>query len=617
MASPIAILNAEQYSGIHTIGKSSKMRKAHQPSVDDGPRKKAKTSSMGTAATVEDQDGGDEKGRKARGRPRLDTKDQTAVDRRRTQIRLAQRAYRSRKENAIQSLEKNVQDLQETNEEMTNAFMRLHDYAVNHGIVRMAPEFARELQLTTEKFLSLTRRSCERSGNESLERDSEDSSNSPEHHIEDTSSSETLDVSHFSSNIKNTNNNDGNNNTTVLGYEVMNEAELDHALSMADLSMPDGQIATSQAPPLGFDEEVPTMSSLDSTNFTFDVSATFPDFFTGTSTNPNLVPQRSSTPTISPPPLSPFLYSLSLSTPDSLAFNEITFGRRLQRHALERGYQLITMPNPPKDAFARIFGFCMLFESVDQIRERIARGLARSTAESLNYWAAPFWALGGTGQRSFAGSTAAGPNVRGGKLPLPGNRGTEDVGKHAFATSFGLGPFDANTTDARDKRVDGKMRIMLPGFQGEFFDADEVELYLRSRGVVIQPGQDYVTVEVDEEWFKEGRQGSFDVQAAYDQWASLSPNSGSPSLSAVPTVTADDRPWDVGDGLSDSIFEEAASFMGFPGNGHAARKLVTLDIDKFVRELVDRGVCLGRAPGFRPSDVYHAFCIAIKSDDVL
>lgn len=79
------------------------------------------------------------------------------IQRRRTQIRLAQRAYRSRKDNAIQVLEKKVQDLQETNEEISNAFMRFHDYLLVRGILDVAPDLAHHLHCTTENILSLAR----------------------------------------------------------------------------------------------------------------------------------------------------------------------------------------------------------------------------------------------------------------------------------------------------------------------------------------------------------------------------------------------------------------------------------------------------------------------------
>ncbi|KAK2592918.1 hypothetical protein QQS21_009387 [Conoideocrella luteorostrata] len=52
------------------------------------------------------------------GRPRLDITDDAAADRRRTQVRLAQRAYRYRKDATITTLEKRVKELKEANEQM-------------------------------------------------------------------------------------------------------------------------------------------------------------------------------------------------------------------------------------------------------------------------------------------------------------------------------------------------------------------------------------------------------------------------------------------------------------------------------------------------------------------
>lgn len=81
----------------------------------------------------------------------------TSLQRRRAQIRLAQRAYRNRKDTAIQTLEKKVQQLKDTNEEMSNAFMQLHDFALGSGLLDRIPDFGRQLRETTEKFLSLAR----------------------------------------------------------------------------------------------------------------------------------------------------------------------------------------------------------------------------------------------------------------------------------------------------------------------------------------------------------------------------------------------------------------------------------------------------------------------------
>lgn len=61
-----------------------------------------------------------------RGRPRLDTRDESQAERRRTQIRLAQRAYRLRKETTIASLRSRVAELETAIEGMQDAFTELH-----------------------------------------------------------------------------------------------------------------------------------------------------------------------------------------------------------------------------------------------------------------------------------------------------------------------------------------------------------------------------------------------------------------------------------------------------------------------------------------------------------
>ncbi|TGZ83467.1 hypothetical protein EX30DRAFT_380705 [Ascodesmis nigricans] len=76
--------------------------------------------------------GGGGVGKKTRGRPRMDSNDENAADRRRTQIRLAQRAYRMRKETTITSLRSRVEALEKHAEEMQTLFHELYDAALNH-----------------------------------------------------------------------------------------------------------------------------------------------------------------------------------------------------------------------------------------------------------------------------------------------------------------------------------------------------------------------------------------------------------------------------------------------------------------------------------------------------
>ncbi|KAI5211796.1 hypothetical protein AUEXF2481DRAFT_36932 [Aureobasidium subglaciale EXF-2481] len=66
-------------------------------------------------------DSNNEESRK-RGRPRLETEGESAADKRRQQVRLAQRNYRQRKENTIDELKKQVQELQSTIQSMNQTF---------------------------------------------------------------------------------------------------------------------------------------------------------------------------------------------------------------------------------------------------------------------------------------------------------------------------------------------------------------------------------------------------------------------------------------------------------------------------------------------------------------
>ncbi|OMP82377.1 hypothetical protein BK809_0006687 [Diplodia seriata] len=97
------------------------------------------------------------KGKKQRGRPKVDTQDETAADRRRTQIRLAQRAYRQRKEMTISSLQKQVEQLQSVIDGMNNSFLHFNDQAMASDIFALRPHLASELRSTTEAFVNLSK----------------------------------------------------------------------------------------------------------------------------------------------------------------------------------------------------------------------------------------------------------------------------------------------------------------------------------------------------------------------------------------------------------------------------------------------------------------------------
>ncbi|TDZ39043.1 AP-1-like transcription factor YAP1 [Colletotrichum spinosum] len=448
---------------------------------------------------AQSSDGGEpeeEEKKRSRGRPRLDPNDETAKDRRRTQIRLAQRAYRNRKETAIQTLEKKVDELKSNNEEMSNAFMRLYDYAVTKGMLETAPEFGRQLQATTEKFVALARKSSEdvakdgeMAGGQDAEAEiraaSPDSTGKPS----ERSGSPVISKA--------------DHDQVMYGGYVVDTQPLDiqptprshamsavHTTSWAHGSQAlEARTLASQAP-LGY--EIVTEPTPDNASFPFGMSLENGMDASGTF-------DSMGQPFIGSP------YSL-LSGPSSYAYQERTFGRRLQRSTWERALLFMRTPNPPPHIMAASFGFCLLFESKDKITERLANRLSVNNRETLFEWKFPFLHLGGGGtwfeELHSNGNNNNNTNnnaVGGGSKPrrLVGNQGSLEPGRQKVDSLYGIGPWDAATEHVRDVRLDQKLHMSVPGFEGAWYDPDEVEWVLQSRGVAIPPAADFVTAEID------------------------------------------------------------------------------------------------------------------------
>ncbi|KAK4118510.1 hypothetical protein N657DRAFT_685186 [Parathielavia appendiculata] len=641
----LPILSAEVYDDSASLGSSTAVatrRKAQGPSPssrlsEDSSRKRARTE---FSETVEP----DDEKKRSRGRPRLDTKDETAADRRRTQIRLAQRAYRNRKENAIQTLEKKVQQLKDTNEEMSNAFMQLHDFALANGLLDQVPEFGRQLRKTTEKFLSLAREASDDDGKDDEPKTSgngsgADSRSSKEHNR--SGSPGQAGVSPRAAGTSPSESGTDNTSKTLMGGLTISY----EPVTQPSFSTP--------SPVFSNTYEILTYPTLD--------NASFP-----TLSDPGLAilseRQQQQQQQQQPPTPSPYL---TLPMPDSYAPMESTFGRRLQRYAIERAFMLITMPSPPQDKMLHIFGFSLLLESPATISRRLARQLGRDDQTSLHNWQYPFLALGGAGTH-FRGN---GINTRGVGVDVAdggsggrkgrrvGNQGTVDVGRPAETTGFATGPFDEVVNSLRDRVLDEDMRMALPGFAGEYFDCDEAEMYLYQRGVVIPPGSDVVTVDVDAALLEENGGG----YGAGDGWMSGlgdidigDAGSGGTSSNLSPSRSDGSEQgqegtgtgWAVGGGadLVDpaiaDMFSQPNPFMpitqsgrgsmfpfgalapdgaGSAGYGVGAtqpnpsRRRVVIDAMRLIKEMTSRAICLGRSPGLRQADIDAAVLSTVRA----
>ncbi|GAB7344211.1 hypothetical protein MBLNU457_2102t1 [Dothideomycetes sp. NU457] len=97
---------------------------------DERPKKRQKRS----AGDGLSNDAAAPKEEKKQGRPRAGPKDETAIDRRRTQIRLAQRAYRQRKESTIDELRNQVNELSAKANSMNKELREFLNKAVSRNV---------------------------------------------------------------------------------------------------------------------------------------------------------------------------------------------------------------------------------------------------------------------------------------------------------------------------------------------------------------------------------------------------------------------------------------------------------------------------------------------------
>ena len=145
------------YGGIVRTSSTSQENVTESSSAEQEAPTKPKKKKKARKGKKAVEDDANEESKRARGRPRLDPQDETAADRRRTQIRLAQRAYRHRKETTISALKQRVNELQSTIEQMNKTFISLHDNIIDAGVTNNHVNIARQLQKATQEFITLAK----------------------------------------------------------------------------------------------------------------------------------------------------------------------------------------------------------------------------------------------------------------------------------------------------------------------------------------------------------------------------------------------------------------------------------------------------------------------------
>ncbi|KAI1810213.1 hypothetical protein GGS20DRAFT_568497 [Poronia punctata] len=328
------VLSAEQYDdGRYERGHRLAKHGAHsivKAAQASNPKKRARK-----VAQNEQSDAAEEV-KRARGRPRLETGDQHDMrERRKEQIRLAQRAYRNRKETAISDLEARVAELEAGTEMLRHKFQSLLlEYVDQHSISVEVPELRRRLQQFRSLLGQMTEPKTPRS-------------------------------------------------------EVPSpDAELHDVLS-ADHVVPEVKMsAGASAPPSNSTQAPQQLYGGIIVTHEPEVEETIRGSSNGAADkNKN---NEIYTVWVFPP-------FQSLALPDSGAHFETTLARKLHRRATENAAKLLTLESVPYEIMHRAFGFVRNYTTLDEIKDRVMVTLAKRRNEDLNMYMHPFHHMGGSG----------------------------------------------------------------------------------------------------------------------------------------------------------------------------------------------------------------------------
>ncbi|KAH0542974.1 hypothetical protein FGG08_002662 [Glutinoglossum americanum] len=601
---------------------------------DGRSRKKSRTNSQGSDDEATSK--------KVRGRPRVDTTDETAADRRRTQIRLAQRAYRLRKETTISSLKEKVSELQSAIEDVNKSFLKFNDNAMNSGLIQMRPDLARDLKEATEQFLTLARMANSDQDIGFDDEEEESGKRDLENVVEDKPKTTTRRGT--AKRTKRAPPAPEKSKPDPWGYRVEPEEEQ----PLNENGKRPNKLSPIPEPPKdesrhGWESTGVSRSPIPSTS--------------GSRFGPaqSLQQYRVEVPPLDQYPGAFNSQQAAPPLPYTLTFQETGFARRLHRAAIERGCYLLLSPNSPPSEVERVFGFCFTFNSREEILQRMSVMLAKSTKESLEYSQAPFLHIGGAGFHYPRKGASRNPRTMRTDLTLP----VRSIGPMALALSEG----------AREKGITPEEMISLVGLDGEWFDPLDVEGYLREKGFVFPGESSFAEIEVSSPGASDtasammtplsptlsgGNSGNnsstnshpspSELSASYNQdfdfhndilfagGAAMDPFTGA---SMIPENDSYFNP-NVEKPLrrdGDGMFPPPMDPFGFGGghhmqnnanvtsiphilNGNAAagmgkrKRIVSIDISVLVNELINRGRCLGKAPGFRKKDVDEAIRIA-------
>jgi len=383
---------------------------------------------------------------------------------------LAQRAYRLRKENTINELKEQVTALQQTIEDMSKAFLSFNDNAMASGILQVRPELARQLKATTERFISLSRSANKGSDDEhsGSDIDSVDESHAPRRAqsgmMESRSYRIAADNRSSSPELI-----PRQREVLPLGYVQISDDSsgiitpnlVDTAtMDISGMSGVSNDMIAVTSGMVGFD------SLLQAAGVPFDkIQPLSSQIFSVDSMELPTAPD--------PTDLSA-LHNTSL--PNELApaytysFQETRFAKRLHRATLERGFHLLSTAHLRPAAFSHVFRFSLLYNTRDALLARFKYKLSLPPDAPLEYYNTPFIHLGGAGLHYSKRKVSNSYLIKPGPM-MPGMR-VPKARLESADPATGAQPYD--------------IELDLREYEGEWYDAIDVEGFLEEKGVRIE-----------------------------------------------------------------------------------------------------------------------------------
>ncbi|PHH84961.1 hypothetical protein CDD83_1110 [Cordyceps sp. RAO-2017] len=518
--------------------------------------------------------------RRSRGRPRLETTDHDQADRRRKQIREAQRAYRQRKEQRLRDLETTVRMLERLTDRMHHEFSQFYETLIAESFLDAAPAAAQPLHAMADRFIALaTMASSARQGLfDSRSSDSEDEM-PPAHAVNAAS------------------------NDYFSGQLPVSPAAA-YARQRHDLG---GELHG--APSSTLTIHLPASISYDVVAHATPDNAGFPLYAPMqpmAHSHPGRYDGGGSLPT-------------GVASSSSYATHEMTFGRRFQHASLEAGLRLITMPSPPVERYAAAFGFALFFESRQDIAHRLRLLLEQMQQESLCHWRGPF--------AYPAGAGAPRPTPRSG--PVSPVQGSDDevlsVASQGTSTFDGhlnmaTGSFGPNAEARRVESLEPRVRRLVPELDREFLGADGVETYLGRLGISVPPNATFVEAEINVADLEDGGSSSSpsaDMSSTASEQVELALAAGGSVAGGMATSTAAGRTAPALVGQPASAAVDMNRMAASPGAQSAwgpctgwSRARVAIDVHVLINEMILSSIYLGTTPRVRRTDVNRAVKLA-------